>query len=236
MFALLGTLGITATAVAAVQNTPVVPATAAELADYNRINHEVRTESPLLFHEDWKRNPGPVELPVTQANVSNPNLELKLYGPSGKDILFNGGAGVPSNPPHLWTGMCEHLCAAALRDRINYVDLRDFGKINWYIKVSGLHRVHPIIKLADGTWLLGERGDGDVFDFHAVEFTLSELRWIKLDIDRVVTVGRLLDKVDLSRVDEIGFTDLMPGSGHGDGGYSDMGWIEVHGRAVPRAR
>jgi hypothetical protein len=38
---------------------------------------------------------------------------------------------------------------------------------------------------------------------------------------------RLLDKVDLTKVDEIGFVDLTPGSGHGRGGFSDVGWIEV---------
>jgi hypothetical protein len=27
----------------------------------------------------------------------------------------------------------------------------------------------------------------------------------------------------------------MPGSGHGDGGYSDQGWIEVYGKPVPRS-
>jgi hypothetical protein len=31
-----------------------------------------------------------------------------------------------------------------------------------------------------------------------------------------------------------GFADLTPGSGHGTGGYSDMGWIEVYGKAVKR--
>jgi hypothetical protein len=122
----------------------------------------------------------------------------------------------------------------ALRDKNNYVDLSGFGKIRWLVKVSGLHRIHPIIKLTDGTWLLGEHADENVFDLLQSEFTLSEWRWIKLDVDRLVTLGRWLEKVDLSKVDEIGFTDLMPGSGHGDGGYSDMGWIEVYGKPVPR--
>jgi hypothetical protein len=40
--------------------------------------------------------------------------------------------------------------------------------------------------------------------------------------------------VDLSRVDEIGFGDLTPGSGHGTGGYSDVAWIEVYGKPVKR--
>lgn len=223
-----------ALASAMAQNTPVVPTTAEEIAEYNRNAHEVRTQSGLFFREEWKRIPGPIERPVSQQNVAGTNLELKLYGPSAKEVLFNGGTDVANNPPHLWTGMCTQTCAVALRDRNNFIDLSGFGKVHWYIKVSGLHRIHPIIKLADGSWWLGERGDGDVFDFHPAEFTLAEVRWIKLDIDKVVTVGRLVDQLDLSRVDEIGFTDLMPGSGHGDGGYTDVGWIEVYGRPVPR--
>ena len=43
-----------------------------------------------------------------------------------------------------------------------------------------------------------------------------------------------VEEPDLSRVDEIGFTDLMPGSGHGPGGWSDVAWIEVHCKPVKR--
>ena len=67
-----------------------------------------------------------------------------------------------------------------------------------------------------------------------VEITLSDLRWLKMDMDKVVTRGDLLDHVDLSKVDEVGFTDLMPGSCHGDGGYSGVGRIEVYGKPVKR--
>jgi hypothetical protein len=38
----------------------------------------------------------------------------------------------------------------------------------------------------------------------------------------------------LSRVDEIAFADLLPGSGHGWGGFVNVGRIEVHGKPVPR--
>ena len=44
----------------------------------------------------------------------------------------------------------------------------------------------------------------------------------------------LLPSVDLSKVEAVGFADLTPGSGHGLGGFSDMGWIEVYGKAVAR--
>ncbi|HUO20970.1 MAG TPA: hypothetical protein VMU59_00450 [Caulobacteraceae bacterium] len=193
--------------------------------------------APLFFRAEWTATPH--QHPVTQADLANPNLELKLYGPSGKQIA-TASQGAPSMtgaaPTHVYTGLCEQTCAAALRDPKNYVDLSGLGKIRWEDKISGLHRVHPIVKLADGTWLVGEHGDSNEADFHANEFTLSESRWIRLDIDRVVTRDDWMDgtSVDFSKVDEVGFTSLMPGSGHGDGGYMDMGWIEVYGNPVPR--
>ncbi len=193
--------------------------------------------TPLFFRHDWTRTER--QHPVTQADLANQNLELKLYGPSGKQILtasapaasMTGGA-----PPHIFTGMCEQLCAAALRDKNNFVDLSGLGKIRWSVKVSGPHHIHPIIKLADGTWLLGEHEDHNELDFNLSEFNLAESRWMKLDIDTVHTRGKWLEKsaLDFTKVDEIGFTDLMPGSGHGDGGFMDMGWIEVYGKPVPR--
>ena len=39
---------------------------------------------------------------------------------------------------------------------------------------------------------------------------------------------------DLSRIDEIGFTDLSGGAGHGAEGNSAVDWIEVYGNAVKR--
>jgi hypothetical protein len=195
-----------------------------------------RPPAPLFFRVDWQPVQGlPTEHPVDQRAVSNANLELKLYGPSGKDIQENGVLDSTSNPLHVWTGLCAQPCGLAFRDKNNYVDLTGMAKVRWLTKVSGLHQVHPLLKLADGKWILGERGDGSVFDYHASGFTFSEIRWIAMDIEKLVTRGRWLDRVDLSKVDEVGFTDLMPGSGHGDGGYSDLGWFEVYGKPVPRA-
>lgn len=193
---------------------------------------------PLFFRHDWTRTP--LQHPVTQADLVNQELELKVYGPSGDHILTASSPAASMTagaPPHIFTGMCERTCALALRDRKNFVDLSGLGKVRWSVKVSGLHRIHPIIKLADGMWLVGEHADENRLDFNVSEFNLAETRWIGLDIERVVTRGNWVDmsKVDLTRVDEIGFTDLMPGSGHGDGGFSDVGWIEVFGKPMPRA-
>ena len=66
------------------------------------------------------------------------------------------------------------------------------------------------------------------------EVSFSDLRWVKLDIARVVTTGPFVEKVDLTKVDEIGFADLMPSSGHGPGGWSDVAQVEVYGKAVAR--
>jgi hypothetical protein len=38
----------------------------------------------------------------------------------------------------------------------------------------------------------------------------------------------------LSKVDEIGWTQLMPGSGHGAGGFVAVSKFEVWGKPVPR--
>ena len=183
----------------------------------------------LFFKEAWKRAEGNV--PVTQAYVTNPDLVLNTYGSGKEDFGITTEDGVP----HIWTGLCASTCALTLSHKNNFADLTGKAKIRWSVKTSGFHRVHPVLKLADGTWLIGDQSFGaSLFDYHDSEFFLSELRWLKLDMPKVMTKGNLLDKVDLSKVDQIGFADLTPGSGHGIGGFSDVAWIEVYGKPVPR--
>ena len=147
-------------------------------------------------------------------------------------------AGQPTDPPNLWTGVCLSGVAVTLRDRNNYVDLTGLAKIRWVTRTSGFHVVRPVLKLADGTWLVGDYGEGAASSnstiFLESEFALSSVRWLTLDIDRVVTRGTWVEKPDLSRVDEVGFADLLPGSGHGWGGIVNVGKIEVYGAAVRR--
>ena len=63
---------------------------------------------------------------------------------------------------------------------------------------------------------------------------LAEVRWLRLDINNVVTKGNFVEKPDLSKVDEIGFADLTPGSGHGAGGWADVATVEVYAKPVKR--
>jgi hypothetical protein len=191
---------------------------------------------PLFFKEEWKQNEKGDEHPIAQDSVAGPTLELKLYGATAKDLQITGKAGDENNPIHVWSGNCTSPCALALRDKNSFADLTGLARIRWTTKMSGFHRVRPIVKLADGTWLVGERADGSsTRDWIVSEINFADVRWIKLDPARVVTTGNVLEKVDLSKVDEIGFADLMPGSGHGPGGWVDVAQIEVYARAVPRS-
>jgi hypothetical protein len=200
---------------------------------------------PLFFTETWKQTG--LERNVDNDVLSNPNLELKLYGSTSKEIQI--APTTPNNrqdPPNLWTGICNGPVAATLRDRNNYADLTGRAKIRWLTRSAGFHVVRPVIKLADGTWLVGDHADGDgtTENFIETEFSVSSVRWLRLDINTVTTVhaersvrpetGRWVETPDLSRVDEIGFADLMPGSGHGWGGFVNVGRIDVYGTPVKR--
>jgi hypothetical protein len=192
------------------------------------------TRPSLFLKEDWKQIPGGGEHPVTPASVTGAGVELKLYGASSKEIQLTGVDGDENNPTHVWTGLCTTPCGLALRDRARYVDLTGLARIRWNVKTSGFHEVRPIVKLADGTWLVGEHTDASPLDWLVGELSIASVRWLKLDAERLVTTGNFVDKPDLSKVDEVGFVDLMPASGHGPGGWSDVAEIEIYGNAVKR--
>jgi len=193
---------------------------------------------PLFFSESWKSLPTPPDdhnaWPASQEGVASPNLELMLYGPSAREIQLVSSRG-EAYPHNLWTGTTTSPSAAALRDRRRYVDLSSpLAKIRWVVRTSGFHQAWPIVRLADGTWLVGDRSSGPQADFNQIDVSIADLRWLRLDIARVVTVGTWIERPDLTRVDAVGFADLLPGSGHGPGGYVNVARIEVYGAPVGR--
>src|SRR5215510_12403464 len=105
---------------------------------------------PLLFSEVWRMPPYTGEQTdentrVTQAVVTNPNLEVKLYGPDSKVIR----AAVHEERIDLWNGMTSSPVAVTLRDRRNYVDLTGAARLRWILRTNAIHFLHPVVRLAD---------------------------------------------------------------------------------------
>jgi len=206
----------------------------------NALAQSSPSRPPLFLSEGWQPLKTPPDdhgaWPASQGGVASPRLQLSLHGASGKEIQLVAVRGQSDlYPMNLWTGTTTSPSAASLRDTDNFVDLSDpLAKIRWTVRTSGFHQVRPIIKLADGTWLVGDHATGPSVDFNVDDVSIAAVRWMKLDIDRVVTVGDWVAKPDLSKIDEVGFADLFPGSGHGPGGYVNVARIEVYGRPIKR--
>ena len=182
---------------------------------------------PLFFREDWKETP--MATPVTQDHVANKDLVLSLHGP-GKEGIRKSHHDTPADDPYyIWSGVAEGNWAVSLRHATNYVDLRGQTRIKWRTKQAGFRCLRPVIKLASGVWLIADACDDASADWREREFVVADLKWRRLDIEKVIE-GRLVPAPDLSRVVEIGFTDLMTG-GASDA-CSRLDWIEVWGFTV----
>ena len=194
--------------------------------------NEVRP--PLLFRETWKQPPYTGKLNdenrrATQDAVGNPNLELKLYGADAKDL----GVYVHEGRQDVWNGVCTSPVAVTLRDKNNYIDLTGLARLRWMVRTNGLHVIHPVVKLADGTLLAGSHVDNTNGDYIQTEVSFNNQRWYILDPVKVTT-GKEMKNPDLSKVDEIGVVDLAPGGGHGNAGWFNVSGVELYAKAVPR--
>src|SRR5262245_30929147 len=92
----------------------------------------MKPRPPLLFSEPWKLPPYTGEqtdenMRVTPAVVTNPRVEVKLYGADAKVIR----AAVHEERIDLWNGMTTSPTAITLRDRNNFVDLTDPARLRW---------------------------------------------------------------------------------------------------------
>lgn len=184
---------------------------------------------PLFFREDFRETPAAT--PITQEHLTNPKLLLALYGP-GKDGMKKSHHDTPADDPfYIWDGTCEGNCAATLREKNSYADLTGQSKIQWRTKQSGFRRLHLILKLAAGTWLVSEPVEHASTDWRESEMVLQDLRWRRLDI-RTLVEGAEVQRPDLGRVDEIGWSTLMTGGN--TPASSRVDWIAIYGRAVPR--
>ncbi len=191
---------------------------------------DAAAESPesvrLLFRETFQgQQPNaPTQIPLTEQHGTNANLEVKLYGPGAKaapdhesGLLLNQGADEArpgESVSYVWSGVTEDRWGVMLKDRNNYLDLRGPAKIRWRTRTRSLHQLRLVIKLADGTMLAADYVEPESSYWRETEFYLADVsRWRALDETRMA-VSRDSEwkfNVDLSRVDEVGFTDLMRG-------------------------
>jgi hypothetical protein len=210
---------------AAAQTPPVDPATQ---------KPGMTPRPPLLFSEAWRLPPHTGEptdenMRFTPAVVTNPRVEVKLYGPDASVVR----AAEHEGRIDLWTGMASSPVAVTVRDRRSYVDLTGAARLRWIVRTNAIHLLHPVVKLADGRLIAGDRGITTHGEFLQVEVAFSGMRWYALDPVKVVVLTEVTNP-NLSRVDEVGLATLSPGGGHGIAGSANLSTVELFANPVPR--
>jgi len=196
---------------------------------------DAETRPGLLFKEDWKQPPYTGQLNdenrrVTQAAVTSPSLELKLYGAQAREIGVYNHEGRMD----LWTGMANSPVAIMLRDKNNAIDLSGLSRLRAIVRTSNLHVLHPALKLADGTLVAGSQTIDTNGEFLSTEVSFNNQRWFKLDPEKVTTTTEVKTP-DLAKVEEVGFVNLMPSGGHGSAGWANISSLELYAKPAPRA-
>jgi hypothetical protein len=205
----------------------------------------------VVFHAGWKIPPGPDPRRIfTQEWVSNPNLELKLYGPGTKghglehqdeprfkdfagSLIVNTQADI--DWAYIWSGFAEGNWAFTLRDKNNFLNVTGaFAKIRIKSWQSGFQLLRPVIKTADGKYYVGDQAVGPSTDWTERDMVVADIHWLGLNPMTAAELGGGSQNPDLSRIDEVGVTTLRRGVAPGSVSSSRVGWIEVVGQAVPR--
>ena len=189
---------------------------------------------PLLLSEPWRLPPYTGEqtdenMRFTPAVVTNPRVEVKLYGADAAVVR----AAVHEERVDLWNGMATSPVAITLRDRRNYIDLTDAARLRWIVRTNAIHLLHPVVRLADGRLIVGDRGITTHGEFLTMEIAFSGMRWYALDPVKVVVLTEVTNP-DLRRVDEVGLAMLAPGGGHGIAGSANLSTVELFAHPVAR--
>jgi hypothetical protein len=192
------------------------------------------TPPPLLFKEEWRLPPhagAPTDenMRFTPAVVVSDRLEAKVYGTGSSFIR----AAEHEGRIDLWTGLATSPVAVTLRDKRNYVDLTGLARLRWIVRTTAIHTLYPVVRLADGTYIAGNRGISTDGEFLQVDVAFTGMRWFKLDPVKVVVTSEVKNP-DFSRVDEIGMVTLAQGGGHGIAGSANLSTVQLFAKAVPR--
>src|SRR5215475_13592070 len=188
----------------------------------------------LLFREDWRlpKHVGPAtdeNMRFTPEVVTNERLEVKLYGAGSAPVR----AAEHEGRIDLWTGLATSPVALTLRDKRNFLDLTGLARLRWIVRTNAIHTLYPVVRLSDGTLVVGNRGITTDGEFLQVEVAFSGMRWYTLDPQRVV-VKLEVKNPDLSKVDEVGLASLAPGGGHGIAGSANFSTVELFAKAIRR--
>jgi hypothetical protein len=223
----LVTVALVILAMSAVAQTPSAPAPSTQKPG-------MVPRPPLLYSEPWRLPPYKGEqtdenMRVTPAVVTNANLEVKLYGQDASVIR----AAVHEERFDLWNGMTTSPSAVTLRDKRNFANLTGPARLRWILRTNAIHTLHPVVKLADGRLIVGDRGITTHGEFLTVEVAFIGMRWYALDPAKVV-VGTEVTNADLRRVDEVGMAMLAPGGGHGIAGSANLSNVDLFAHPVPR--
>lgn len=201
----------------------------------SRIELAADCEAPtLLFSEPWKLPPYTGEQTdentrVTPAVLTNANLEVKLYGPDAKVIR----AATHEQRTDLWNGMTSSPTAVTLRDKRNLLDLTDAARLRWIVRTNAIHALNPVVKLADGRLIVGDRTITTNGEFLSVEVAFIGMRWYALDPAKVLVLTEVMNP-NLRMVDEVGLAMLSPGGGHGIAGSANLSTVELFAYPVAR--
>ena len=189
---------------------------------------------PLLFSETWRLPPHTGEqtdenMRFTPAVVTNERIEVRLYGSDASVVR----AAVHEERVDLWNGMAASPMAVTLKDRRNFVDLTDAARLRWIVRTNAIHPLHPVVRLADGRLIVGDRGINTAGEFLSVEIAFSGMRWYGLDPAKVIVLTEVTNP-NLRMVDEVGVVMLAPGGGHGISGSVNLSNVELFAYPVPR--
>jgi hypothetical protein len=166
---------------------------------------------------------------VTPAVVTNPRLEIKLYGRDASVVR----AAVHEERIDLWNGMTTSPVAVTLRDRRNFLDLTDPARLRWILRTNAIHTLNPVVRLADGRLIVGDRTINTGGEFLTVEIAFTRMRWYGLDPAKVIVLTEVINP-DLAKVDEVGVAMLSPGGGHGIAGSANLSNVELFAYPVKR--
>jgi hypothetical protein len=207
----------------------------------------VMADPTLLFREDWAETPW--ALPITQEHVANPALELYLYGGAVDFLKKSHHDNIVNDPFYVWSGEIREsdVWGATLGFKDGTaVDLSGDASLTWRTRQSGDHSMRIILRTLGGSWLVSEAVDPATPDWQITTHIFSNLSWKTLDADRIDFINAVdfpepngiddanaveLPEPDLTKIVEVGFTDMKAGAGSPQSSRVD--WMEVWGYARP---